>query len=122
MSEEIKEENVTTDEYVIIGDENFKTKSVSTGADRISFTIANIAIADAVEKFKDVTELKVSGENLEPYGWYNNLTFTSVTVYDDGLVTVAFHIAQPAELRLAALEKSQAEQDEAIAELLGGEE
>ena len=56
------------------------------------------------------------------HGVYSNLTFASATVDAEGLVTVVFHIAQPAELRLAALERSQAEQDDAIAELLGGEE
>ena len=123
MSEEIKEENVTdTHEYVIIDDENYKTESVTTGVDSIGFSIADMEIADAVKKFKTVTELSISGEDLKPYGVYSNLAFNSAIVDADGLVTVVFHIAQPEEIRLAALEKSQAEQDDAIAELLGGEE
>lgn len=129
MSEEIKEENVTTEEtteadtneYVIIGEENYKTESVSTGTNNISFTLADMAIADAVEKFSGVTGLKVSGADLEPYGVYENLTFSSATVNADGIVTVVFHVANKEEIRIVNLETTQAEQDEVIAELIGGE-
>lgn len=109
-------------EYVIIGKENYKTESVVTGVSSIGFSIADMEIATAVEKFKSVTDLSISGEDLKPYGVYSNLSFASATADADGLVTVVFYIARPEEIRLAALEKSQAEQDDAIAELLGGEE
>ena len=126
---EIIEENVTneeatvpdTNEYVIIGEENYKTESVNTRTDSISFVLADMKISDAVEKFSGVTELKVSGENLEPYGIYENLTFKSATVDANGLVTVDFHIANAEEIRIANLEQTQTEQDEVIAELIGGE-
>lgn len=124
--EDVTNEEVTevdTHEYVIIGDENYKTESVSTGTDSISFALVDIAIADAVEKFSGVTELKVSVADLEPYGIYENLTFKSATVDADGLVTVDFHIASNEEIRIAMLEQAQAEQDIAISELIfGGEE
>lgn len=116
------EETTKTHEYVIVGGTSYETDFVATGTDSISFALTGLEIATTVEKFKPVTELSVSGEDLKPYGVYSNLTFTSATVDAEGLVTVVFHIAQPAELRLAALERSQAEQDDAIAELLGGEE
>ena len=116
------EETTKTHEYVIAGGTSYETDFVATGTDSISFALTGLEIATAIEKFKPVTDLSVSGEDLKPYGVYSNLTFTSATVDADGLVTVVFHIAQPAELRLAALERSQAEQDDAIAELLGGEE
>lgn len=129
MSEEIKEENVTneevtepdTHEYVIIDEENYKTESVSTGTDSISFVLSDMAIADAVEKFSGVTELKVSGADLEPYGAFGNLTFKSATVDANSFVTVVFHIVSAEEIRIANLEQTQAEQDEVIAELIGGE-
>ena len=128
MSKETENEIVTTaettktHECVIIDGTSYQTESVSTGTDSISFELNGLEIAAVVEKFKPVTDLSVSGEDLKPYGVYSNLTFTSATVDAEGLVTVVFHIAQPAELRLAALERAQAEQDDAIAELLGGEE
>lgn len=128
MSKETEKETVTTaettktHEYVIIDGTSYQAESVSTGTDSISFALNGLEIAAAVEKFKPVTDLSVSGEDLKPYGVYSNLIFASATVDAEGLVTVVFHIAQPAELRLAALERSQAEQDDAIAELLGGEE
>lgn len=126
---EIREENVTneevnepdTHEYVIIGEKNYKTKSISTGTDSIGFALSDMEIADAVTKFSDVTELKVSGEDLVPYGAYENLTFKSATVNADGLATIVFHIASAEEIRISNLEQTQAEQDEVIAELIGGE-
>ena len=54
-------------------------------------------------------------------GVYRNLTFASAEVDAAGLVTVRFSITSDADVRLAALEQSQAEQDEVIAELIGGE-
>lgn len=119
---ETVEETAKTHEYVIVDGTSYETESVSTGMDSISFALAGLEIATAVEKFKPVTDLSVSDEDLKPYGVYSNLTFVSATVDADGLVTVVFHIARPEELRLTALERSQAEQDDAIAELLGGEE
>ena len=119
---ETVEETTKTHEYVIVGGTSYETDFVATGTDSISFALTGLEIATAVEKFKPVTDLSVSGVDLNPYGVYSNLTFTSAAVDADGLVTVVFHIAQPADLRLAALERSQAEQDDAIAELLGGEE
>lgn len=115
---EIKEK-----EYVIIGKENYETESVVTGVDTIRFTLPDMEIAEAVEKFKSVTDLSISGKDLKPYGVYSNLTFTSATVDADGLVTVVFHIAAQEEIRVKNLEETQAEQDVAISELMfGGEE
>lgn len=124
---EILEENIAedTNEYVIIGEENYKTKSVTTGINSIKFTLADMPIADAVEKFSDVSELKIAGEDLKPYGFYKNLTFASATVDAESLVTIEFHIASATEIRLANLEATQDMQDGAILELanmIGGEE
>ena len=124
---EILEENIAedTNEYVIIGEENYKTKSVTTGINSIKFTLADMPIADAVEKFSDVSELKIAGEDLKPYGFYKNLIFTSATVNADSLVTIEFHIASATEIRIANLEATQEMQDGAILELanmIGGEE
>ncbi len=123
MSEIVKEKTESdTHEYVIIGKENYKTESVNTGMNSISFILADMAIADAVEKFSSVTELKVSGADLEPYGVYENLTFESATVNADGFVTVQFNIASAVDVRLLALEQSQAEQNVVIADILYGGE
>lgn len=119
--ENITNEEVTDmHEYVIVGDENYKTESVSTGIDSISFVFADMAITDAVEKFSGVTELKVSGVDLEPYGIYSNLTFTSAAVTAEGIVTVTFHIASNTEVRIAELERTQSEQDVVITDMLFG--
>lgn len=118
-------ENVTTEttdthEYVIIGEENFKTESISTGTDSISFSLSEIAIEEIINKFSNVTELKVAGEDLKPYGVYKNLTFKSAKVDADSLVTVEFHIASKEEKRISDLEKSQEEQNVVIADILYG--
>lgn len=116
------EETTKTHEYVIIDGTSYQTESVSTGTDSISFALAGVEIAAAVEKFKPVTDLSVSGEDLKPYGVYSNLTFTSATVDADGLVTVVFHTATKEEVRIKKLEFTQAEQDIAISELMFGGE
>lgn len=115
------EETVDTSEYVIAAGESYKTASVTTGLNSIAFTLSDMPIADAVSKFASVTELDVCGADLQPYGVYRNLTFASAEVDAAGLVTVRFSITSDADARLAALEQSQAEQDEVIAELIGGE-
>ena len=108
-------------EYVTINGENYKTESVVTGVDTIRFTLPNMEIAEAVEKFKSVTDLSISGKDLKPYGVYSNLTFNSSTVDADGLVTVVFHVATAEEIRIKNLESTQAEQDIAISKLMFGE-
>ena len=45
----------------------------------------------------------------------------NATVYGDGRVMVTMHIKSETELRFESLEQTQAEQDEVLAELLGGE-
>ena len=52
---------------------------------------------------------------------YKNLSFESATAYGDGRVMVTMHIKSETELRFESLEQTQAEQDEVLAELLGGE-
>lgn len=119
---ETVEETTKTHEYVIIDGTSYQAESVSTGTDSISFALAGVEIATAVEKFKPVTDLSVSDEDLKPYGVYSNLTFASATVDADGLVTVVFHIATKEEVRIKKLESTQAEQDIAISELMFGGE
>lgn len=119
---ETVEETTKTHEYVIVGGTSYQTESVLTGTDSISFALTGIEIAAVVEKFKPVTDLSVSGEDLKPYGVYSNLTFTSATVDAEGLVTVVFHIATKEEVRIKKLESTQAEQDIAISELMFGGE
>lgn len=118
----ITEEPADTHEYVTVGSENYQTENVTTGTNSISFALADMPIADVVEKFSHVTELEVSGADLQPYGIYKNLTFASATVDANGVVAVTFHIANDSEVRLKNLEQTQAEQDEVIAELIDGGE
>lgn len=109
-------------EYVIIDNTNYEA-IVMTEIDSIVFTTSDISISDAVEKFSNVTELEVAGEDLKPYGIYKNLTFTSATIDSNNLVTIKFHIVNDLEQRIAKLETTQAEQDIAISKLVfGGEE
>lgn len=107
-------------EYVILKGETFRAESVMTGLDSISFILADIQLQNVVEIFKDATELSVSGEDLQPYGFYGNLTFESATVDAAGTVTVKLRIAKADEISLEELKVTQAEQDEAIAGLMFG--
>ena len=108
-------------EYIKTNGAEYAYSSVITGIDSISFLIVHQKVADMEEAFRPVTELTVADENKEVYGVYKNLSFESATVYGDGTVMVTMHIKSKTELRFESLEQTQAEQDEVLAELLGGE-
>ena len=99
----------------------YACKAVVTGVDSITFSMEGQAVADMEKAFRQVTELTVAGEDREVYGTYKNLSFESAAVYGDGTVMVTMHMKSATELRLESLEQTQAEQDEVLAELLGGE-
>ena len=106
-------------EYVIIDNINYEA-TVMTEIDSIAFTISDVSISDAVEKFSNVTELEVAGEDLKPYGIYKNLTFTSATIDSNNLVTIKFHIVNDLEQCITKLEATHAEQAIALSELVFG--
>ena len=108
-------------EFVKVNGVEYAYSSVITGIDSISFLIVHQKVADMEEAFRPVTELTVAGEDKKIYGTYKNLSFESATVYEDGTVMVTMHIKSKTELRFESLEQTQAEQDEVLAELLGGE-
>ena len=108
-------------EYIKANGVEYAYSSVITGIDSISFLIVHQKVADMEEAFRPVTELTVADEDKEIYGTYKNLSFVSATVYEDGSTMVTMHIKSDTEIRLESLEQTQAEQDEVLAELLGGE-
>lgn len=108
-------------EFVKANGAEYACKAVVTGVDSITFSMEGQAVADMEKAFRPVTELTVADENKEVYGVYKNLSFESATAYGDGRVMVTMHIKSETELRFESLEQTQAEQDEVLAELLGGE-
>lgn len=108
-------------EYITANGVEYACKAVVTGVGNISFSMEGQAVADIEKAFRPVTELTVSGGDGEVYGTYKNLSFESATAYGDGTVMVTMHIKSETELRFESLEQTQAEQDEVLAELLGGE-
>ena len=108
-------------EFVKANGAEYACKAVVTGVDSITFSMEGQAVADMEEAFRPVTELTVADENKEVYGVYKNLSFESATAYGDETVMVTMHIKSETELRFESLEQTQAEQDEVLAELLGGE-
>ena len=109
-------------EYVHIDGKSYEALLIATSNDSVSFTLQDMTVADAVEKFESATAVDVSGEDQQIYGAYRNVTFAAVTVNGDNLITVAFKVPSDTEQRISILEKTQEEQDEVIAELLGGGE
>lgn len=109
-------------EKIIINNMEILCTTVTTGVNSLTAIFYGKTADEAVEIFKSATEFKVAGEVGEPYGFYHNLKFVSATVYEDGSVGVTMHIMSDAEIRLEELEVTQAEQDEAIAGLIGGVE
>ena len=109
-------------EYITANGVEYAAKSVTTSINAISFKVEGKTANEAKTAFQPVTALTVSGEDKVVYGIYNNLSYESVTEYVDGEVEVTMHIKSTTEVRLDELERSQAEQDEVIAEMLGGGE
>lgn len=102
---------------------NYNTINVSTSANSIIFTIADGDIVSLKNIFKKVTTLSVVDSDTpdEIYGEYNNLSFEFISEDAEGNVTIVMHIPTALELAVAQLQSSQADQDEAIAELYGME-
>lgn len=111
-------------EIITAGGVSYTTTNVTTGTDTISFTISDITVGEAHAVFKSVESLEVGEEEGAAYGLYPNVRFDRLTIYADGSITVTMRIPTEIERQISALQVSQAEQDEAIAELLygGGEE
>lgn len=107
-------------EFIKANGVEYACKAVVTGISSITFSMEGQAVSDMEEAFRPVTELTVAGEDKKIYGTYKNLSFESATVYEDGSTMVTMHIKSDTELRLESLEQTQAEQDEVLAELLGG--
>lgn len=108
-------------EYITANGTEYVCRSVTTGTNSISFTMDGKEIAEVEATFRGVESITVAGEDKETYGNYENLNFESATVYAAGSICVTMHIPTEIEQRLADLEATQAEQDEVIAELIGGE-
>lgn len=109
-------------EYVHIDGKSYEALLVMTSNGSISFTLQDMTVAEAVEKFETATAVDVSGEDQQIYGAYRNVTFAAVAINEDKSIAVAFKVPSDTERRISVLEKTQEEQDEVIAELLGGGE
>lgn len=103
---------------------NYECSSVETTTNSISFTTEGNA-DELKELLKDVKEITVSDEEGVVYGEYSNLALQSVTtnILDESEnVTITFRIKSDMEIRIEALEESQNDQDETIAEIIFGGE
>lgn len=101
---------------------SYNAEKVTTSLNSISFTVTDKTVEEMKTAFKDATTLTVSDQDGQVYGTYENLAYESVTEDAEGMVTITMHIPGKLELQVAQLTTSQAEQDEAIAELYGMEE
>lgn len=106
-------------EIIIVNGTNYSAKNVTTTSKSIAVSLEGDA-AEIKSAFENATELTVSSEDGEVYGEYTDLTFESITEYADSTIVVTMHIPSPLELAVSQLQTSQAEQDEAIADLYGG--
>ena len=110
-------------EIITVNGVKYDTAKILTSANSISFTLVDGDITTLKNIFKDVVSLSVS-ESETPdviYGEYKNLSFESISEDVNGRVTVTMHIPTALELAIVQLQSSQADQDEAIAELYGTE-
>ena len=105
-------------EIITVNGTAYSAENVTTTSKSIAFSLAGDA-AEIKAAFENATELTVSNEDGEVYGEYANLTFESITEYADNTIIVTMHIPSTLELAVTQLQTSQADQDEAIAELYG---
>ena len=105
-------------EIITVNGVAYTAQNVTTSSNSITFSMEG-EVAEIKSVFENATELTVSNEDGETYGEYTDLTFESITAYADGSIVVTMHIPSKIELALSQLQTSQAEQDEAIAELYG---
>ena len=106
-------------EYITANGTKYECQNIVTKENEISFTLAG-EVDTLKSAFKNVTSLTVSAEDDVVYGNYENLRYHLVTEYEDGTVEIAMRILSEVEIAVEDLQKTQAEQDEAIAELVGG--
>lgn len=122
-------------EFVTANGRIFKCRDITTKGGNVSITVENQDACGLQDFFRNVTELTVSYEktgsssNLpeepeldKPHGIFRNLLPGPVSMNTDGTVTVEMHIMTESEHRMEALEKSQAEQDAVIAEIMFGKQ
>lgn len=96
------------------------TATTITGLNTISFTLSDLTADEVETVFKSVESLTVSDDQNNVYGEYPNVVYKSVTKDADGNVSVSMSILAQEQVQIKELQTSQAEQDEAIAELLYG--
>lgn len=111
-------------ELIMLGDVSYVAKKVETGINTISFKLEGSVPEDIEAAFKDVKSLKVGNTDGEVYGDYPDVEYESLTITATGEIIVTMHILTKDEKQIKDLQISQAEQDEAIAQMLygGGEE
>ena len=108
-------------EIINVNGVSYNAENVTTSLNSISFTVSDTTIDILKESFLSATSLSVSDGEGNVYGTYDNISFESITEYGDKTVMITMHILTATEIAIKQLQVSQAEQDEAIAELYGME-
>lgn len=116
-------------EIITAGGIDYTVQNLCTGLNTISFVV-QMTVDEAESAFKNVTALSVKSEKSEDeeaYGEYPNVVYASVMKDAGGSVTITMRIPTQMEQQIAdlqkaqaATDKSQADQDEVIAELMYG--
>ena len=107
-------------EIITVCSKKYTATNVITGLHTISFTLSDLTADEVETVFKSVESLTVSDDQNNVYGEYPNVVYKSVTKDADGNVSVSMSILAQEQVQIKELQTSQAEQDEAIAELLYG--
>lgn len=107
-------------EIITVGGEKFTATNVETGLNTISFALSGLTVDEAYAALRNAKSLTVGEEAGAAYGQYPDVRFDHLTVYADGSITATMRIPTEMEKQVSDLQASQAEQDEAIAELMYG--
>ena len=106
-------------EIITAGGVKYTATNISTGINTITFTLLGLAEDEAKAAFRHAESLPIGDEDTA-YGKYPDVKFESLTIGADEKITITMHILNNTEKQIRDLQVSQAEQDEAIAELLYG--
>lgn len=101
---------------------NYTIQNLTTTQNTISFTVQGLTTDEAENVFRGVKFLTVGADENTIYGEYPNIVYESLTKDADNNITITMHIPSKMELQISELQKSQAEQDEAIATIMFGGE
>lgn len=110
-------------EYIVLEDERIPAINVHPKINGIELSIqgAGLNLETTKNKFKNITNLAIaSSADANPYGYYENLVFSSISIDTENTITITYSITPDIEVRMKQIETRQEETEAILAEALYG--